>query len=55
MCEKERCHHTMGHIEGRARVMENETIFTGRKSKILGYISKGESVYINYNYYMYTN
>ena len=34
----------IGHKHGRAKVMVNEAILTGRKSSILGYMSKGERV-----------
>lgn len=35
---------TMGRMQGRARVMVKELWMTGWKSRILGYMSKGESV-----------
>lgn len=34
----------MGRIQGRAKVMVKELITTGLKSRILGYISRGDKV-----------
>lgn len=41
---------TMGQIQVLARVIVNMAILTGRKSKILGYMSRGERVYKTKNY-----
>lgn len=37
--------HTIGQRQGLAKVMVKEAIMTGRKSNILGYISKGDRVW----------
>lgn len=37
----------MGHRDARARVMVNVAMVTGRKSRILGYMSIGDNVYWN--------